>query len=146
MIIDVPKDVSWPSIVKMGFFLDIYDWDRLILDSESENLLSVRLELCNGPLPCAFSLLGSDLHSSTLRKEGNGSLVCLSKVGCSAVHIAKVQFVCSSNDKYPVTSAPLEIGGAFLELQNSSTFGCQSYLDGGSIRAYEGAFIQVGSL
>jgi hypothetical protein len=143
MIIDTPKDVTWPSTVKMDFFLDIYDWDRLVLDSNSENLLSVRLELCSGPLPCIFTLLGTGLQSSILRREGKGSLACLSKAGCSALHIANVQLVCTRLDKSPAGMAPLEIRGAFLQMENSSTFDCQAETDGGSIRAYEGALIQV---
>jgi hypothetical protein len=147
MILDAPKDINWPAKINFDFFSDIYDWDRLVLDSESENLLSDRLVLCTGPLPCVFSMLGVGLHSSVLQvqRENNGSLACLSKFGCSALHITKVQLVCASLSIFSAGISPLEIGGASLTMENSSTFNCRAEKDGGSIRAYEGAIIQVRS-
>ena len=138
---DVPKDVSWPSIDTLSHFVDIYDWDRLILHPDTDNILRVRLVICAGPLPCALSLLGASNEGSSLKRVGNGSFACLQRFGCSEILISKVRILCAESNSGLL--APLEIEGAVLELDSSSVVGCISETDGGSVRAYGGAIVQV---
>jgi hypothetical protein len=128
----------------VGDFISIYDWDRLIVNPDEENILKAHIMLCAGPLPCLMSLLGHGIKGSELLRVGNGSLICLSGSGCSGLYISKVRLICAGGgQESPTASAPLEIEGAFLQLDNSSMSGCFSQVDGGSIRAYGGAFVQV---
>jgi hypothetical protein len=134
--------VIWPENDTLGHFLSYYDWDRLILNAGTVNLLSARLVLCTGPLPCKFSLLGG--VGARLQIVRNGSFACLGSVGCSALNISKLRLVCAkSSEDYPSMSAPFEVEGALLKLDDSVLLGCSSHVDGGSIRAYGGATVLV---
>jgi hypothetical protein len=134
--------VIWPENGARGHFVDIYDWDRLILTGSADNILSTRLVLCTGPLPCSVSLLGA--VGARLQRVGNGSLACLGSLGCSAINVSRLRLVCSRNrDEYLSLSAPFEIEGAVLKLDDSFVLGCSSQADGGSIRAYGGATVLV---
>ncbi len=140
--LEAPKDVIWPENGAWGHFVNIYDWDRLILNDRADNILSTRLDLCTGPLPCSISLLGS--ANAILQRVGNGSFACLGSLGCSAVNISRLRLVCSRNrDTYSSRSAPFEIEGAVLKLDDSFVLGCSSQADGGSVRAYGGATVLV---
>lgn len=143
--LEAPKDVSWHDQASVvGDFISIYDWDRQTLNPDEENILKAHIILCAGPLPCLMSLLGHGIKGSELLRVGNGSLICLSGSGCSGLYISKVRLICAGGgQESPTASAPLEIEGAFLQLDNSSMCGCFSQVDGGSIRAYGGAFVQV---
>jgi hypothetical protein len=142
--LEAPKDIPWTDIETMGNFINIYDWDRLSLNADLENVLKTRIVLCAGPLPCALSLLGTGVEGSSLQRVGNGSLICLESTGCSGLNISKVKLICSQKIlEFPALSAPLEIEGAALSLENSSVLGCFSQKDGGSVRAYGGAYVQV---
>ncbi len=113
-----------------------------MLNPDLDNVLQARLVLCTGPLPCVVSLLGAE--GASLQRVGNGSLACLTSFGCSGLNISKVRLLCTgSRQESPASSAPLEIEGAVLKMDNSSLLGCFSQADGGSIRAYGGAFLQV---
>jgi hypothetical protein len=142
LILEVPKDVIWPENDTLGQFLNCYDWDRLILNAGSDNMLSARLVLCTGPLPCKVSLLSG--IGARLQIVRNGSFACLGSVGCSAINISKLRLVCAkSSEDYPSLSAPFEVEGALLKLDDSILLDCSSQLDGGSIRAYGGATVLV---
>jgi hypothetical protein len=143
--LEAPKDVSWHDQASVvGDFISIYDWDRLTLIPDEENILKAQIILCVGPLPCSMSLLGTGIQGAELLRIGNGSFICLSSSGCSGLYISKVRLICAGGgQESPTASAPLEVEGAFLQLDNSSMCGCFSQVDGGSIRAYGGAFVQV---
>jgi hypothetical protein len=144
LILEVPKDISWCNIDRVDNFINIYDWDRLIVNDNADNALQYRLVLCAGPLPCAITLLGAGMEKSSLQRMGNSSIVCLESLGCSGLNISKVKLHCSeSSSQAPALSAPLDIEGAVLRLENSSVQGCFSQTDGGSVRAYGGAYVQV---
>jgi hypothetical protein len=142
MSLEAPKDVSWPGF--LAEFINIYDWDRIRFNPDAVNILHTRLALCTGLLPCTFSLLGSGMDGADLQRIGNGTLVCKKDSGCLGLYISHVKLLCvGSSSGSPASSAPLEIAGAVLKLDNSSVVGCFSQIDGGSIRAYGGAFVQV---
>ena len=137
--LEAPKDVIWPDddSLLLGHLVNIYDWDRLILNASADNMLLVRLVLCTGPLPCQVSLLGAE--GASLQRVGDGSFACLGSSGCLALNISNVRLLCAGNS----TLAPFEVEGAVLKLENSSILGCSSHADGGSVRAYGGAIVQV---
>jgi hypothetical protein len=96
------------------------------------------------PLPCAISLLGTGIEGASLQKVGNGSLICLASFGCSGMYLSSVRLLCAGTSAWsPASSPPLEIEGAVLKLEKSSVVGCFSKRDGGSLRAYGGAIVQV---
>ena len=143
--LEAPKDVLWPENDTLGYFVNVYDWDRLILNADADNTLLVRLVLCTGPLPCKVSLLGGE--GASLQRVGNGSFACLGSVGCLALKISKLRLLCAGNNEtQSSSSAPFEVEGAVLNLENSSLLGCFSQADGGSVRAYGGATVQVGTI
>uniref|UniRef100_A0A7S0MMZ5 Tyrosine-protein kinase ephrin type A/B receptor-like domain-containing protein n=1 Tax=Cryptomonas curvata TaxID=233186 RepID=A0A7S0MMZ5_9CRYP len=148
MSLETPKDVSWSDIHSVGEFINLYDWDRVVLNPDVENILQASLFLCLGPFPCVFSLLGVGTEEASLQRVGNGSLICLKSSGCLGLYISKVRILCvggSTGSPALATRTPLEIEGALLKLENSTVLGCFSQTDGGSIRAYGGAIVQIES-
>ena len=144
MSLEAPKDVSWPDVDSVADFINIYDWDRIALNPSVVNILETRLVICTGPLPCMISLLGSGIDGADFQRIGNGTLVCMKKSGCLGLYVSKLRLRCAgSSTEAPASSAPLEIEGAVLKLDNSSVVGCISQTDGGSIKAYGGASVQV---
>jgi hypothetical protein len=134
--------VIWPENDTLSHFVNLYDWDRLILNARAENMLYARLVLCTGPLPCKVSLLGTE--GASLQRVGNGSFACLGSVGCSGLNISKVRLHCAGNsEEYPSLSAPFEVEGAILRVDNSFLLSCSSQADGGSVKAYGGASVLV---
>ena len=141
--LDAPKTAVVPRYVEAGFFIDVYDWDRLLLDFTSECLLPMRLVLCNGPLPCTLSLEGIGSQNAVLTRAKNGSIACLGSSGCTSMSFSNVKLI-SESELFPATYSFLEVEGAFLEVKNSTVQGSFSVPDGGSIKAYGGASVQVG--
>jgi hypothetical protein len=142
MSLDAPKDVFWPNLE--ADFINIYDWDRIRLNTYADNILQTRLVLCTGPVPCMVSLLGSGIEGTDFQRVGNGTLVCLKRSGCLGLYISQVRLRCArSSTEPPASNAPLEIEGAVLKLDKSIVLGCFSQTEGGSIKAYGGAFVQV---
>jgi hypothetical protein len=140
--LEAPKDIYWSNIDAMEHFINVYDWDRFILNPDANNILQTKLLLCLGPLPCEIHLLGTGFEGANLKRAGNGSLVCMESLGCSGMYISEVMLLCLEHSS-PALSAPLEIEGAVLELNKSFLLGCFSQTDGGSVKAYGGASVLV---
>ena len=144
-----PKTLIWSSAGRPGLnessefpfaaFLSVYDWDTLVLLPNSGFSLPVRLVLCTGILPCAFSVKG--MGQESISRVGDGSIVCLDSNGCEFLSLDSVNFLCSGNMSQ---HSLLEFGGfTQLNTTNSSFEGCSSASDGAVIQFYGGS---VGNL
>jgi hypothetical protein len=142
MCLDVPKAAPLPYLAHSAFLNDIYDWDQLLLQSSSEHQLLSRLLLCTGPLPCALSMHGVGQQRGILNVAGSGSLACFETYGCSSIALWNIQVNCAKNDLSSKHST-IEVAGALLMLSNITMDGSWSGTDGGSVKVYAGANVQV---
>ena len=142
MCLEVPKAVQQPSIIDAGFLVDFYDWDVLLFQSPSRCQLLSRLQLCSGPLPCALSISSAQTQGGVLNVSGEGSIACLDSSGCSFLSISGLQLDCASR-LAPAPYPLFEVEGALLRLCNTTVKGSWSFVDGGGVKAYAGATIQV---
>jgi hypothetical protein len=133
----VPRIVSWRADSAPGLLVSIYDWDILALDPSISALLLEPLVLCSGGLPCALQLQGV----GTLRRVGNGSLICSASTGCTGLSLRYVRLECL--DPSPAVLAPLVVDGTSLEIHDSALVGCSAASDGGAIEASSGALVKV---
>jgi hypothetical protein len=140
VVLDAPKHVSWPSNSDIGHFIDIYDWDQIVIEANSTHVFSTRLTLCSGIMPCIVSIRGNE--GGKLQRTENGCIACLSTVGCTSLSIMDTVMECKGDLKMSIFPA-IEIEGANLNIQGSSFIGCASLSDGGSIKVYNGAIVQI---
>jgi hypothetical protein len=140
MLLDAPKQVPWPIRMGPGGFIDVYDWDQIVLDANATYELSSRLVLCSGIVPCSLSIHGTG--GGVLLRTGSGGIACLAKMGCASLTIVDTVLECESG--LGVFTA-LEVEGAYLSIQGSSFIGCSSLSDGGSVRGYHGSVIDIGT-
>ena len=142
MCLEVPKVAAVPRHTDAGFLIDVYDWDRMVLGPAAETSISSRLVLCAGPLPCALLLLGESSEGSSVKLSGGGALACLNSFGCSLLSLSNVELDCVV-EGLPAMYSPVEISGSLLRLVNTTMKGCWSQEDGGGVKAYAGAIVQV---
>jgi hypothetical protein len=110
--------------------------------SASEQVLMSRLVLCAGAFPCALSLVSTGSPGGIVNVRDGGSFACLGSSGCLSLAISGVRFDCSGKDYLSPFSA-IEVAGTQLVLFNTTMAGCWSESDGGSVKAYAGARVQV---
>ena len=109
-----PNNVLGPTGTSNEFFLNVYDWDTVIVDSpdyenssrvNGSNLVST-IELCSGFYPCALTISGAqeniDGAHGTLWQEGTGTIICVQASGCTGVQILLLKCFCQGNSKDPV--------------------------------------------
>ena len=141
LALELPQELFWPTNASAAAFLDIYDWDLLVLSTNWSNILDRRVPLCLGPYPCSLAVDGRGIGE--LRRVGDGSLACLEFYGCTMVVLDGVQMLC---DGVLSINSVLEINGAWLDVGGTSFHNCSSWTDGGIIRSYgAGSVITVTS-
>ena len=129
--IEAPKDLGWPKGGAEGLFIEVYDWDTIVLDQNSENFLQHRLVLCTGFFPCNLVIAGS--KQSVLTLNESGTIDCSARNACVSVKLEAVQFICSSR---PTEHGVLYIDGTSLETNGVSFTGCASLTNGGVISCF----------
>ena len=134
MCVKIPNIAAWPIFA--ADFIQLYDWDEIIL-SQSVNL-STSLNLCFGFIPCALTVYGH--ASGPVQLRANGSVHCYSSAGCTSVSFDSVTFVCSSE---VFTTSVMRFQGSSLSLDNVSFVACSSLSDGGLIFAYDDASVNI---
>ena len=130
--VEAPTDVAWPGGGGAGQFIQIYDWDTLVLYSGTQNVLRDRLELCTRFYPCNLVMTGTG-DFSFMERRGNGSLACLRSSGCNLISVKNVTFLCDGNTaNFPA----VDVESAALELEAVKFADCSSLSDGGAVRCY----------
>ena len=133
-VLSAPKQLLWPTDCSADGFIDLYDWDHILLGS-SISTLPVRIYLCQGVFPCMMNIKGG-----TLQRLGQGSFVCLASSGCSGIVLDSLSFTCV--DSKPSMSA-FKIQGTSLTIHNSSFSGCLSHENGGIIQSFNLAVVNI---
>ena len=138
MVLSAPRQLSWPTDCRADEFIDLYDWDHILLDEQSISILPVRILLCHGVFPCMMDIRGS--RGAILRRLGSGSIVCLASSGCTGIILESLYFQCV--DTEPSMSA-FKIQGATITVTNSSFNRCWSHENGGIIQSFNLAHVNV---
>ncbi len=131
--VEAPRSFSWPQNGAPGLFLDVYDWDWLLLGPNTDNVLLEKILLCTVLYPCTLSVYGAGM--GVLRRQGNGSIVCQSSDGCNFVGLASLSLTCDRS----VASGPvIDVHSAALVLLEASVANCSSTSDGAVARCFGG--------
>ncbi len=110
--LNAPNNVVWPAGTSNEFFLNVYDWDTVVISAPnnesrissnaSSNLLS-RIELCTGFYPCALTISGAGAKlnavNGVLWQSGTGSIICLKSSGCTGLQVHLLKCVCAGKSK-----------------------------------------------
>ena len=91
-------------------------------------------------LPCSLQFVGTSL-SSFVRHSQN--IVCQASDGCTGITLQNAVVQCDPNVMAP--SAPFQVSGAgaALRIEGSTFTDCRSMEDGGAVRAYDGATVNI---
>ena len=130
--VEAATEISWPVNGAAGQFIQVYDWDTIVLYPGIENIVQERIELCSRFYPCKFFLVGSS-NASTLERKGNGSLACLLNSGCSIVSLNNATVLC---DGRTATYSAVDVDSATVKLQSVTFSQCSSQSDGSAVRCY----------
>uniref|UniRef100_A0A7S0LWG4 Uncharacterized protein n=1 Tax=Cryptomonas curvata TaxID=233186 RepID=A0A7S0LWG4_9CRYP len=136
MVLSAPKQLSWPSNCRADGFIDLYDWDHIVLDPNSIAVLPIRINLCRGVFPCTIDISGGGI----IQRTGLGSIVCLASSGCSGITLESFSFVCI--DREPTMSA-FKVQGTAIAINNVSFSGCSSHENGGVIQSFNLAVVNI---
>mmetsp|Transcript_36466 Transcript_36466/g.96060 ORF Transcript_36466/g.96060 Transcript_36466/m.96060 type:complete len:1960 (+) Transcript_36466:49-5928(+) len=144
--IDGPADRSWPRDGLAGLFLDVYDWDYVLLDpSDGLDRLVDRVQLCTRLFPCALHLAGEVAGNwgmeGFIERIGNGSIVCSSADGCLGVWLVDAKVHCI--DLHPAPSSPFVVDGSLLVMSRVRVHDCWSASDGGAALCFGGGAAQL---
>ena len=140
--IEAPADIRWPVQAAVGLFIEVYDWDTMILHPDEINILPQRIVLCSSFFPCTLALEGVGGHG-VLKRGVNGSIACLSTYGCSSVSLTAMQFAC---DQEQAAESVFKVDSTTLTIRNVSFAECSSRSDGGVLQCYGvGAAVKVES-
>ncbi len=123
----------------MGHFIDVFDWDWLILNPVQENILRVQISLCTHFFPCSLAIVG--YGNGSLIFDENASIACNRNFGCDKLTLSSVQVYC--DDKRALLNSALEVDGATMVIENSTFSRCHSIRDGGAINSYNEATVLV---
>ena len=134
----VPQKKTWSGIIGQYFFVDIYDWDTILVDKGFALELNFILNLCTGIFPCSANLQGNQL--GILRRGKIGSIFCLASAGCSKLTISNLKFNC---DGERAMFSIFKVQGANFSLLNSSFINCWSEVDGGIVQSYDQANVSI---
>ena len=145
-----PKHHDWPNVKGIATelaFRNVYDLDIVHLNNATSvndelDELELPLNLCSHPwLPCALTVQG---HGS-IKVNREASIICDSSTGCSQVTLVDVELACGDNPRAmgPLQVSASAISHASISLFRSSIVGCSSDADGGSIRAFSMANLEL---
>ena len=135
MAVSYPSVLGWPAI--QSDFLELYDWDKIVLNASSQANLSLQLDLCTGIFPCVMNVKGFNM--GTILVSSNGSINCMASAGCLSVTVQSVAFVCLS----PNLNSTFKFQGSALSVYDSNFSECSSFADGGIIFAYDMAVVNI---
>ena len=135
MAVSLPSVVGWPAMP--ADYLNLYDWDHIALNDSAQ--LSTPISLCVGLYPCVLSVNGFGVGSIEL--GANGSITCLSSVGCSSVRFESLDFLCTDHN----FNTKMKFQGSQLYLYNSKFNTCSSSADGSILFAYDMAVVTIAS-
>mmetsp|Transcript_16498 Transcript_16498/g.44884 ORF Transcript_16498/g.44884 Transcript_16498/m.44884 type:complete len:1970 (+) Transcript_16498:1-5910(+) len=135
-----PADLPWPLDARAGRFIDVYDWDTLIVDSsDGLDSLAMRVVLCTRLFPCTLHVVG--VGDGFMIRKSDGSIKCSSGLGCTGVRLEGVQVVC--NDAQFSSNPVLDVDGVALEVKGGQFRACRTIADGGVVRCFGGGSLRV---
>ena len=62
--VEAPQSFPWPQNGAPGLFLDVFDWDWLLLSANTDNVLPEKILLCTALYPCALAVYGAGVGAA----------------------------------------------------------------------------------
>ncbi len=128
-----PASVTWPAGGGAATFINVYDWDVLVIPAGITAALPSRVDVCVGVYPCTLSIVGSGAGSSLLR-TGNATISCRASSGCRALALDSIAVRCTGSAAEPV----IRMAGGKLLVKGSSFADCMSTTDGAAVQTFAG--------
>ena len=132
---------DWPLPGGLSSFTRIYDGDTINGATTSDLHSAIQpdweVHLCSQAyLPCSLNIEG------TIRRQTE-KIVCHADDGCTGITVWNATLRCNKNTR--ASTGPLQISGpgAVLRIVSSTFIDCASLDDGGTIRAWDGAYVTV---
>ena len=135
---------DWPLPGGLSSFTRIYDEDTIKGTTNSDMLSGIQadwgievIHLCSQSfMPCFLNIMG------TIRRD-TMKIVCHADDGCTGITVWNATLRCNKNTR--ASTGPLQISGpgAVLRIVSSTFIDCASLDDGGTIRAWDGAYVTV---
>jgi len=141
-ILNAPASVSWPTRGDASGFINVFDWDILVLtngSSAAENVLDVAINLCSSIFPCALAVDG--LSMRTMTRFPGGTIYCSSDMGCTGASVTNVRLTC--NENIPPAFPIFEMVGVDFEIRNCEIKSCVGSTTSAIIQSYEGGSISI---
>ena len=135
-----PNDISWSSSSGIDLFIEVYDWDRLVLNGTGQVELSWQINLCTGIYPCSLSIFGSGGSWVTLTEAG--SISCLASAGCTGLALSSVRFSCDQK-RFP--QSVLQVDSTKLVIYNTTFRECTSLSDGAIVQSFGNSSVSIAS-
>ena len=132
----IPRRIPLSPVSPLSFFLQLYDWDTLIAPGEPAQIPQ-RLILCSGSLPCSVTIMGE--QDNEVRLVEQGSVACRASSGCTSLVLDSLRVICAA----AAGMSPFDIQGAHLHVSNTSFHSCSSLEDGGTLSAYQDAYLTI---
>ena len=129
----VPRDAPWPLMGQAGLFMDIYDWDTVVVGFGGTHLIATPVVLCTAYFPCALLLDGRG--DGVLQRASGGTVSCIASAGCVSIWVRGLRVAC---DGAWALLPVLVVDCAALRVSNSSFARCAAQTDGGTVKGYGG--------
>ncbi len=134
-VLPFPKAVEWPK--SRADWLNLFDWDTLMIHRNGNYSFQENLRLCSVNLPCFVSVYGTP---GKLHRSGDTGFVCYGFDGCIGVSIQNVIIVCADGI---AQKSVIEFKGSSGFIRNSSFVKCASKLDGGALQILDSSMVTI---
>jgi N-acetylneuraminic acid mutarotase len=138
LTLEFPRNIS--------AFTAVFDDDMILV---TDNEWDWQLDVCSQAfLPCSLAFSGGNASEALMRRRSASSIRCSADSGCTNVSFSRVRVVCDPGlpgNQLQSVLGPLQLmgEGAEMNIRNVSFTDCVSIEDGGSIRAYSGAKLDI---
>ena len=137
--------IAWPaSGLTTAWLTRVYDDDILQVTGDADWPSGTVLIDCLAvsALPCSLTIVGDSSASSTIRRHTDSTIMCEAASGCTGVTMRHVSVACTSKVS---ADGPLQISGAgaVATIEGATFSDCAAGADGGSIRAFNGATVNI---
>ncbi len=113
-------------------FIEVYDWDTVVITSDSAATLPILVNLCVGIFPCALTVAGG---GNTIQRVGSGAFSCKAAAGCTGLTLSSLRVECVGG---PAVGPIVRVVGGVLRVANTSFANCWSSEDGAAIQNFAG--------
>jgi hypothetical protein len=136
-VLPFPKSVEWPRY--RADWLNLFDWDILLVHGYGNCSIPENLPLCTVGLPCFVGVRGAQTMG-WLKRSGNSGLVCVGSDGCIGISLENVIIECDGRVSQKNVVEFMDSSGF---IANSSFVLCASKSDGGALQIRDNSNVTI---